>query len=226
MKALLSSKKIGIGLILLAKSIPLLASTEPKIPTWQERAYASCLRLLSHPILEASPGTLISQSQSHKKGYYANEIESGIFLSARPETVEDIMGLGVDIVFNVSNHYEPEGKWAELPPSVFYRRFPLKDEQVFDETLATEAVLALADAYASKKRFLIHCSVGASRSPTILAVLLMARDGLSWEQAVARLKAKRPLVDPHPRLLTEEMRTRIVDKARKTLNGDSIEFAQ
>uniref|UniRef100_A0A7N0RCP9 Dual specificity protein phosphatase 1 n=1 Tax=Kalanchoe fedtschenkoi TaxID=63787 RepID=A0A7N0RCP9_KALFE len=44
---------------------------------------------------------------------------------------------------------------------------------------------------------LVHCIVGKSRSPTIVAAYLMKRHGMSSAEALLHVKNKRPLVNPN-----------------------------
>lgn len=43
---------------------------------------------------------------------------------------------------------------------------------------------------------LVHCQAGVSRSTTLVAAYLMARHGMNAEQAIDRIRAARPQVDP------------------------------
>jgi hypothetical protein len=44
----------------------------------------------------------------------------------------------------------------------------------------------------------IHCAAGVSRAAMVMAAYLMARDGCSRDQALARIRAKRPIIGPNP----------------------------
>jgi hypothetical protein len=44
----------------------------------------------------------------------------------------------------------------------------------------------------------VHCHEGISRSPFVLAGYLMYRDGITRAQALARIRAKRPVIEPNP----------------------------
>jgi predicted protein tyrosine phosphatase len=45
---------------------------------------------------------------------------------------------------------------------------------------------------------LVHCAQGVSRSAAVLIGWLMAREGLSYEVALAQMQAVRPQVQPNP----------------------------
>lgn len=52
----------------------------------------------------------------------------------------------------------------------------------------------------------VHCAAGVSRSVMVVAAYLMARDGCTRDEALARIKARRPIIGPNAafmRLLLE-----------------------
>lgn len=145
-----------------------------------------------------------------------SEIEDGLFLGSAPE-VEDIIRHKFDFVLNVSNHYTPPGHLSTLPPAIGKRTVPLEDNKRLSLELARDAVMELARQRHAGKTVLVHCSAGQSRSPTIVALYLMAMYGGSWEETVHQLKAKRPLVEPHPLLTDADMRRDIVAQVARFL---------
>ncbi|MBB4200085.1 histidinol-phosphate aminotransferase [Rhodoblastus sphagnicola] len=54
---------------------------------------------------------------------------------------------------------------------------------------------------AAGRRVLVHCKAGISRSPALTLCYLHELEGYSIEEALARVKARRPQADPHPTLL-------------------------
>ncbi|GAA5983367.1 hypothetical protein JCM10908_000256 [Rhodotorula pacifica] len=50
---------------------------------------------------------------------------------------------------------------------------------------------------------LVHCQAGVSRSTTLVAAYLMSRHGLNVEQAIERIRAARPQVDPSEFFMTQ-----------------------
>ena len=63
---------------------------------------------------------------------------------------------------------------------------------------------------AQKKRVLLHCSAGISRSPTIVAAYLMRHHGMTLKQALYALVSARSAISPNPHfvqwLKEEELR--------------------
>ncbi|MTV29807.1 aminotransferase class I/II-fold pyridoxal phosphate-dependent enzyme [Rhodoblastus acidophilus] len=67
-----------------------------------------------------------------------------------------------------------------------------------DIRAATQFIKTHADA---GRRVLVHCFAGVSRSPAVTLCYLHEHMGFSIDEALARVKAARPLADPHPALL-------------------------
>lgn len=65
-----------------------------------------------------------------------------------------------------------------------------------------------------KKRCLVHCAAGISRSAAFIAVWLHARMNMDWEEAIAYIRRVRPVVQPQPEPLASMKRL-----ARKYLDA-------
>jgi dual specificity phosphatase 12 len=55
----------------------------------------------------------------------------------------------------------------------------------------------IEEALSSGGAVYVHCIMGMSRSPTIVAAYLMSKKGLSDKEAIAFIIARRPIVDPN-----------------------------
>jgi Dual specificity phosphatase, catalytic domain len=44
----------------------------------------------------------------------------------------------------------------------------------------------------------VHCAAGVSRSAMVLTAYLMARDGCTRDEALKRIRARRPIISPNP----------------------------
>jgi atypical dual specificity phosphatase len=77
---------------------------------------------------------------------------------------------------------------------------PLKDGQVNDQQQFTNAVTATRNHIRHEGTVLVNCSVGVSRSATVIATAIAAEDELSFNAAVAEIRERRPRARPHPRL--------------------------
>ncbi len=117
--------------------------------------------------------------------------------------------------------------------------YPLTDEHINDHEQFSNAVAATRNRIQSKGTVLVNCSVGVSRSATVIATAIAAEDGLSFDTVVAEIRERRPRARPHPKLklngyaylLTEENRAQarhqieeLVDNIHiRSQNGKAIE---
>ena len=69
----------------------------------------------------------------------------------------------------------------------------------FDESIA---FIEFALKSSQDTKVLVHCSAGAHRSPTIIAAFLIAKVGMSAEDAIESLHKCRKMVDPIPSAVT------------------------
>lgn len=70
---------------------------------------------------------------------------------------------------------------------------PLIDGQGNDRRQIEEAVHYIQDVVAAGERILVHCHAGRSRSVTIVARYFMAAEGLTSDQALAKIESKREI---------------------------------
>ena len=85
---------------------------------------------------------------------------------------------------------------GELPTTTHYH--PLTDGKN-EYTVFEEAVNSARDAVDTDEPTLIHCTVGQSRSPTIVACLLAIEDDCSFDDALDQVRKTRH-VHPAPEL--------------------------
>jgi len=78
--------------------------------------------------------------------------------------------------------------------------YPLTDEQVNDHQQFSAAVSTTRAHIRNEGTVLVNCSVGVSRSATVIATAIAAEDGLSFDAAVAEIRGHRPRANPHPKL--------------------------
>jgi predicted protein tyrosine phosphatase len=68
------------------------------------------------------------------------------------------------------------------------------------ETIA--AAVAFIDGHVGqRRRVLVHCAMGISRSPSLVVCYLHQSQGMTIDEAVAHVKSVRPSADPHPELI-------------------------
>jgi len=107
---------------------------------------------------------------------------------------------------------------------------PLKDERINDHEQFSNAVAATRNRIQSKGTVLVNCSVGVSRSATVIATAVAAEDGLSFDAAVTEIREHRPRANPHPKLklnayaylLTEENRTQARHQIKELVDNIHI----
>lgn len=146
-------------------------------------------------------------------------LEPGLGLSAAPESAADLAGTPFRAVLNVSDATEPEYA-CTLPADMHFVRCPFADGMPAPRPFLACAVLELAALRRQGIPTLVHCQHGQSRSPTVVALYWMARDNISWTEAVARIARRRPRVEPHPWLTDTASRQAVLDLARSSLQGD------
>lgn len=113
-------------------------------------------------------------------------VEERIGLSSCPGSPDDVDELPFDTIVNVC-HFEKPPYLDDGPGGKTIVQWPFQDSLLAPGLPLRAAVLELAHAWRNGKNVLVHCQEGRSRSPTVIALFLMARDGLSWSAAVDRL---------------------------------------
>uniref|UniRef100_A0A6B2LMX6 protein-tyrosine-phosphatase n=1 Tax=Arcella intermedia TaxID=1963864 RepID=A0A6B2LMX6_9EUKA len=76
-------------------------------------------------------------------------------------------------------------------------RLDWDDEPYQELKQLREAILFLHEALHAGQNALIHCGQGKSRSGAMLVAFLMAKMGLSYDEALAVAKSKRPIIKPN-----------------------------
>jgi hypothetical protein len=156
-------------------------------------------------------------------------LEPWLALSHYPEDANALRGGGFRAILNVCDFGEPSYAHG-LGAGVRVIRRPFEDCWPVPFPWLADATLALADLGQRGVPTLVHCHGGRSRSPTVVALYWMARDGIDWRTAVARLRQCRPHIDldpeGHSRLVSSSTRDRVVESVRAFLRGDAALLAQ
>jgi diacylglycerol kinase (ATP) len=94
-------------------------------------------------------------------------------------------------------HTPPGRDQASEHPGVAYKWIPIADNEAVSHEHLQDALTWLQEQTTAGKQILIHCHVGVSRSPTILAAF-MVKSGISrsMEEAKATISACRPFYPP------------------------------
>ena len=83
------------------------------------------------------------------------------------------------------------------------RSIPLIDRPQHSREQFTKAVEETVAALAADGSVLVHCSAGASRSPTVAATALALARDMDLEDALQQVADNRAAVDPHEALLRQ-----------------------
>lgn len=152
-------------------------------------------------------------------------LEPGLGLSGRPLSAADVEASPFKAVLNVCD-FERPGYERGLSPSIEVVRRPINDIYPVPLPYLTLATLELAELRRRNVPTLVHCQAGRSRSPTIIGLYWMARDGLDWDTALSRVVARRAIVDPNPFFRSEHSRASILAEARALIAGDTAVLDQ
>jgi protein-tyrosine phosphatase len=130
-------------------------------------------------------------------GLNISQIEPLLFVGGQfhPEQWPLLRDLGVRAV--LSMQAEHEDHYVGDPPERTLRL------QVPDFTAPTQAQLLegvafIAEAHGAHLPVFIHCHAGVGRAPIMAAAYLVAQHSLSHDDALARLRAARPIIGPNP----------------------------
>lgn len=112
----------------------------------------------------------------------------------------DVEGLGIAEVISITADYE--FPLAELPSGVIQHPPWMLPDSVMVEPLHVHEMLnvtheLLTKARVSGRKIFVHCAAGISRSATVVLNYWMSRDGLSFDDALQKLKLKRSCVRPN-----------------------------
>jgi len=106
---------------------------------------------------------------------------------------------GIELVVSLT-HSPPDGGF---PESVSVKQVPLTDGPQNDQAQFSEAVDVLVSAVESGEAVLVHCSRGASRSPSVAATALAITQDIGIKQAFEKVAEHREACDPHEALVRQ-----------------------
>lgn len=116
------------------------------------------------------------------KLYVGNRNDAGHLVFANPFGITSVVNLAI------------EADWPR-DAEVRYLHFPIED----DEDITTDQFDPIMQAIASEVnqgRLLLHCVAGYSRAPVVAATYIALREQVSFEAAMLRVKAARPVTSP------------------------------
>jgi protein-tyrosine phosphatase len=135
------------------------------------------------------------------------EVADGFLTGAYPVDAEDVAELaaaGVDEVHNLCEDAEyGEGERdavsRELEAAgIEERRLPLVDYGSLPEERLERAVSGALQSLAAGRRVYLHCRAGWQRSAAVAGGVIALRDQISPQEALERLRERRPSAEPLP----------------------------
>jgi predicted protein tyrosine phosphatase len=124
----------------------------------------------------------------------ANEIISGIWLGNRNAALNDkwLKEKNITVVFNATK---------DLPFSTIIKtqyRIPVDDnlqkEEIRNMTLwSHETIYKVLQEHNKGNVILIHCYAGMQRSAAIVAMYLITKTGMTWQQSIQYIRNIRPI---------------------------------
>ncbi len=103
---------------------------------------------------------------------------------------------------------------------------PLKDEHVNDHEQFSNAVATTRNRIRSDGTVLVNCSVGVSRSATVIATAIAAEEGLSFDAVVAEIREHRPRARPHPKLQLNAYAYLVIEENRDDARQQLVEIVE
>jgi hypothetical protein len=138
--------------------------------------------------------------------YDVSAITESLFIARRPRTrnVEHIRALQVDLVLSMIG-FAPPRELAKPPFRLL--RLPTSDNPLFPIPLPIlrRGVCAALPVLEAGGRVLVYCRAGRHRSVAMVACILIAQ-GMTAEEAMDTIVARRPVADPHARHIERRIR--------------------
>jgi atypical dual specificity phosphatase len=139
---------------------------------------------------------------------------------ARPDSEEALAELanrGIGLVINL--HERPHDPALLARYGITELHLPVPDFTAPASEQLEQGVTAIEQALAQGKRVAVHCGAGLGRTGTLLAAYLV-HQGLSPEQAIARVRAARPgSVETPEQVAAVEAYARRISPHRSQANG-------
>jgi protein-tyrosine phosphatase len=129
-------------------------------------------------------------------GLNISQVEPLLFVGGQfhPEQWPPLRELGVRAV--LSMQAEHEDRFAGEPPERTLRLLVPDFTPPTQQQLA-EGVAFIAEAHQAQLPVFVHCHAGVGRAPIMAAAYLVAHHRLGHREALARVRAARPIIGPN-----------------------------
>jgi protein-tyrosine phosphatase len=147
------------------------------------------------------------------------EITPQLWLGGAPTYPRDYQALlahGINAVVNIRAERDDDIKFFH-EHDINYIRFRVPDVQVPNAEMLTQSTNWIAEQVKDGRVVLVHCAKGRGRSATLLAAYFMREEGMSFDEALEKMKCKRSLTKletRHERVLAAWMAEQASDEER------------
>jgi atypical dual specificity phosphatase len=140
------------------------------------------------------------------------EVAEGLVTGSYPVDADDVAMLasdGISCVLNLCEDSEYEAGERDAVAAALRssgireRRVELVDYGGLLPGAIEQAATAVADWLADGERVYLHCRAGWQRSATVAAAALALHDGIEPDEALARIKRRKPSAEPLPHQLQD-----------------------
>ncbi len=129
-----------------------------------------------------------------------------------------LQAAGVTAIVNMRREHDDRAAGIPVPPEN-YLHLPTEDDTPVSLEDLRRGADWIADQIARGGAVYVHCAAGSGRAPSMGAAYLIAHMGMTVDQALATIKARRPFIMPKPaqveRLREFEAWVRGADRSRE-----------